>query len=402
MTAMSFSVRIAAFFSALFLAIGIYLPFFPVWLKAQGLSDAEVALVLATPMVRIFAGPALSFLSDRFDDRRMAIVALCLITLAGFALLLAVHGFWAIFLVCLAIGIVWTSILPIAETIAVGGSLDLGIDYGRLRLWGSLTFIAGSLGAGVVVGRLSGDAVLSMLIAALVLVVLAAVALPDTSTDKTAVSEPAAKLRLADVRALFTGGMFPVFLVAAGLTQATHALYYAFGTIHWQGVGIGDGTIGILWSIGVLAEIMLFAFSGRVLAWVGPARLLIIGASAAIARWSIMALEPGLAVLVITQVLHAATYGATHLGTMHFIARAVPRRLQATAQGIYSALAAGILMSGLIACSGPVYQHLAGQAYLVMAGIAAISLCFAVYLRMRWPSGPASGVTPKEDAVVAP
>ena len=402
MTAMSFSVRIAAFFGALFLAIGIYLPFFPVWLKARGLSDAEVALVLATPMVRILAGPALSFLADRLGDRRIAVVSLCVLALAGFAVLLVVDGFWPIFLVCLAIGIVWTSILPIAETIAVGGSLDRGVDYGRLRLWGSLTFIAGSLGAGVVVGQLSGDAVLSMLIAALFLAVLAALALPETSAQEAPAAEPLTKLRLSDVRALFTSGMFPVFLIAAGLTQATHALYYAFGTIHWQGQGIGDGTIGTLWSIGVLAEIALFAFSGRVLAWIGPARLLIVGASAAVARWCIMAAEPGLAVLVVTQILHAATYGATHLGTMHFIARAVPRRLQATAQGIYSALAAGILMSGLVACSGLVYQQLAGLAYLVMAAIAAISLCFAVYLRMRWPSGPVSGVTPKEDVAEVP
>lgn len=353
-------------------------------------------------MVRIVAGPVLSFLTDRFGDRRVAIVVLCLITLAGFGLLSVVSGFWAIFLVCLGIGIVWTSILPIAETIAVSGSLDLGIDYGRLRLWGSLTFIAGSLGAGVIVGNLSGDAVLSMLIAAMVLVVLAAIALPRVPERKSVETETVATLRLADVRVLFAGGMFPVFLIAAGLTQATHALYYAFGTIHWQEQGVGNGTIGILWSIGVLAEIVLFAFSGRVLGLIGPARLIIVGASAAILRWTIMALEPGLAVLVMTQVLHAATYGATHLGTMHFIARAVPRRLQATAQGLYSALAAGVLLSGLIACSGLAYQQMAGKTYFVMAGIAALSLCFAVYLRKRWPSGPANDVTPKGGPAAGP
>ncbi len=396
MTAMSFGIRVACFFAAWFLALGIYLPFFPVWLKAQNLSDTEVALVLATPMVRIVAGPALSFLADKFNDRRLAVVILGFCTLAGFAALAIADGFWAIFLICLVIAVFWNSTLPIADTIAVAGSQDFGIDYGRMRLWGSLAFIGGSLGAGVVLTRMAGEAVLWMLIGVQVLAVLSALALPRSGADGAAVQEKSESLRLVELAPLFKSAVFPAFLIAAALTQATHAMYYAFGTLHWQSLDIDDTSIGVLWSIGVIAEVVLFAFSGRAVAWLAPIGLLLAGAIAGIVRWTIMAFDPGVAVLVAVQVLHAATFGASHLSVMHFIGRSVPRRMQATAMGLYSALSAGILLSGFIALSGPIYQSFSGMAYLAMTGAAVAALWIGLFLKSRMP--PASRSSPKGDS----
>ena len=385
MTAMSFGIRVACFFAAWFLALGIYLPFFPVWLKAQNLSDTEVALVLATPLVRIVAGPALSFLADRFNDRRLAVAVLGACTLAGFAALSAADGFLSIFLICLVIAVFWNSILPIADTIAVAGSQDFGLDYGRMRLWGSLAFIGGSLGAGVVLTRMAGEAVLWMLIGVQVLVVLCALALPRAGAQAATAGDRPEALRPAELAPLFRNAVFPAFLIAAALTQATHAMYYAFGAIHWRSLGIGDMSIGILWSIGVIAEVVLFAFSGRAVARLAPAGLLLAGAAAGIVRWSIMAFDPGVAVLAAVQVLHAATFGASHLGVMHFIGRSAPRRMQATAMGVYSALSAGILLPGFIALSGPLYHACPGLAYLAMAGIAAAAFGAGLFLKAKPP-----------------
>ena len=385
MTAMSFGIRVACFFAAWFLALGIYLPFFPVWLKAQNLSDTEVALVLATPLVRIVAGPALSFLADRFNDRRLAVAVLGACTLAGFAALSAADGFLSIFLICLIIAVFWNSILPIADTIAVAGSQDFGLDYGRMRLWGSLAFIGGSLGAGVVLTRMAAEAVLWMLIGVQVLVVLCALALPRAGTQAATAGDRPEALRPAELAPLFRNAVFPAFLIAAALTQATHAMYYAVGAIHWRSLGIGDMSIGILWSIGVIAEVVLFAFSGRAVARLAPAGLLLAGAAAGIVRWSIMAFDPGVAVLAAVQVLHAATFGASHLGVMHFIGRSAPRRMQATAMGVYSALSAGILLPGFIALSGPLYHARPGLAYLAMAGIAAAAFGTGLFLKAKPP-----------------
>ena len=119
--------------------------------------------------------------------------------------------------------------------------------------------------------------------------------------------------------------------------QASHALYYSFGTLHWRAQGIPDGAIGALWSVGVVAEVALFAVSGRVIANCGAARLLMLAGLAATLRWAFMAIDPPLLLTALLQTLHAMSFGAAHLAAIHFLTHAVPEDRAATAQGLYAA-----------------------------------------------------------------
>jgi PPP family 3-phenylpropionic acid transporter len=168
------------------------------------------------------------------------------------------------------------------------------------------------------------------------------------------------------------------------MVQASHAAYYGFATLHWRAAGLSDGAIGALWAEGVVAEIVLFAFSGAIAKRFGPARLLLIGAAAGVVRWGVLGWTADLAVVAAVQWLHALTFAATHLGAMHFLVRAIPREHSATAQTLYAALGVGVLMGVAMIISGEIYGALAGAAFYAMAVMSALGGLASIVLARSW------------------
>jgi PPP family 3-phenylpropionic acid transporter len=391
--ASSFAWRLAFHYAALFLVVGIYLPYLPVWLKWRDLGVNEIAVLLATPLfARILFTPVISCAADRLGDRRAILIALAWGSLLSFLLLWAADGFWQMFLATLLLAINWTAIMPLIETVAMTGIRNGALDYGRVRLWGSLSFIVASLGTGLVIGESGPQVVLPLLVAASVLMVLGTHLLPRalTGPGRTAPSV-LERLKLADAFTLARSPLFLLFLAAASLIQASHALIYTFGTLHWQTQGFPSGAIGGLWSLGVIAEIVLFAASGRIMAHHGATRLLLLAGLAASVRWGLMAADPPLWATALLQTLHALSFGAAHLAAMHFLTQAVPEDRAATAQGLYAAVVAGLVMGLATIASGPLYRALAGEAYGVMAVLALIGAACAYLLMRHWRGGLVAG-----------
>jgi PPP family 3-phenylpropionic acid transporter len=144
----------------------------------------------------------------------------------------------------------------------------------------------------------------------------------------------------------------------------------------------------------VIAEVVLFAMSGRVLAMSGTARLLGLAGGAAVLRWGFMAFDPALWATGLLQILHAMTFGAAHLAAIHFLTHAVPEDRGATAQGLYAAVVAGLVMGSLTLACGPLYRMFGGEAYGVMAGIAVIGTVAAFMLQRHWHGGLIVGDQP--------
>ncbi len=178
--------------------------------------------------------------------------------------------------------------------------------------------------------------------------------------------------------------VFLLFLVAGGLGHASHAVLYGFATLHWRGVGYSDVVVGLLWAEGVAAEIVLFWLGNRLLRRFGAANLLVLGAGAGVIRWAAMGLSDALWLAFLTQSLHAFTFGAAHLGAMHFIARAAPQEMSATAQSLHGAVGAGIALGLVMALAGGLYDTYAAGAYFFMAGIALAGMAAALLLARRW------------------
>ena len=206
-------------------------------------------------------------------------------------------------------------------------------------------------------------------------------------------------------RLLLGSKPFLAFLVAAGGSQAAHATMLSYGTLIWQQQGLSTGISGALWGIAVLAEVGLFAFSGKLLARIGAANMLIAGAAFSLFRWVLMAFDPPLALLVPLQVLHAVTYGGSHIGAIYFIAQAVPPAMQGSAQALYATIASGIAMGAATLLAGTLLaQQGSAAAYLAMGAVGAAALAGALLLKRQWPGGtlPLAGQAGGENATPGP
>ena len=124
-------------------------------------------------------------------------------------------------------------------------------------------------------------------------------------------------------RSLVTGRN-ATFIAAAALVQGSHAVYYAFGTLFWQRLGIADMTIAALWAEGAVAEVALFYAGARLVRRMGPGALMAAGGAGAVVRWTLTPFIASAPVLAVVQPLHALSFAATHLGAMHYLARRVP------------------------------------------------------------------------------
>ncbi len=177
---------------------------------------------------------------------------------------------------------------------------------------------------------------------------------------------------------------FVAFLVAAGGVQAAHATFLTFGTLIWQKQGLSGAWIGGLWAIGVFVEVALFAVSGWLVRTFGAVALLTAGAATSALRWVAMGFSPDITLLIPLQMLHGVTYGASHIGAIHFISKAVPRRAAGSAQALYATVAAGVAMGISTLIAGWLYAMHGGASYFAMSVIAAIALAASLQLGRLW------------------
>lgn len=369
------SLRLAPLYAALFLTIGFQLPFWPVWLEYKGLTLQEIGIVLAAPVwIKVIFTPLIASSADHFGKRKAPLVLLALLCFGLFNLYFLVDGFLEILALSLLIGIFFSSFTPLADNLVLTLSQSHQIDYARIRLWGSITFILASILGGYVLAGRSPDLIPALIVGSLFLLVLCSLLLPE-------LEKPLAQRTRRGLRRLLRNPGFMGFLALAGLVQASHAVLYSSATLQWQSQGISDGAIGFLWAEGVLVEILLFAFAKRLFSGFSPVALLALGAMAGLMRWTVMAFEPELNVLLFTQALHGLTFAAAHLGAMQFIAEKVPAEVSARAQGLYSAISIGIIMGGGLFLSGYLYESFGTFAYLFMAGACILALWIAIILR---------------------
>lgn len=375
-------VRLSAFYAASFLVVGIQLPFWPVWLSGRGLDAHDIAIVFAAGLwAKVALIPAVGALADRIGRRRGVMLALAAGSFAFYAALLPPAGFWPILWLCLGAGVAQSALMPLGDSITLAAVREDGLDYGRIRLWGSVSFIVAAIASGLILaaapGVAPGNRVLWLVLGAIALVLAACLALPAHMSRPTGSARWAALGRFAADR------RFWLFVVSASALQSSHQLYYGFGTLYWRRLGFSDPVIGCLWAEGVLAEIGLFWLGGRLAARIGPLGLMSLSGIAGIVRWGLAGILPGLPAAVALQLLHALTFGAAHLGAMMHLSRAVPPSAAASAQTLYAAVSTG-LGSGLVMLgAGTLYARYSGHAYLFMAGLSALGFAGTALLARR-------------------
>jgi MFS transporter, PPP family, 3-phenylpropionic acid transporter len=375
--------RLSGFYAAAFLVTGAQLPFWPVWLAARGLGANEIAGIFAAAIwAKVIATPAIGALADRVGHRRMMGV-LAATALTAYLGMWPAFGFWPLLGLNLVALTAQSALMPLGDTIALALSRTGRLEYGRVRVWGSVSFIFASLAGGAVLARSSGERVLPLVLGASSVLMLACRGIP--SADVCQRPEAIGTIGSAGLRRLAGNPRFWGFVAAASALQASHQLYYAFGSLYWRSLGFSDATIGWLWAEGVLAEILLFWHGRRLLRRLGPAGLMALGGFAGVIRWGLAGLVVSLPAVAALQSLHALTFGASYLGAMHFLSRTVPPSAQASAQTVFTAASSGAGGGLVMAAAGALYAGWGGHAYLFMALLSAAGLGGALRLRHALP-----------------
>jgi len=371
-----FAPRLALYYAAYFIGLGVQLPFFPVWLATKGLEPTMIGLVLAAPMlIRVIAVPVMTREADRRDALRAAIIIGSTATCLGYGLIGFADGAFAILAIFSLFALVYTPTMPMVDAYALRGVARYGGAYGSIRLWGSASFIVGSFGAGLLLHAMAPQHLIWLIAGGYGLTAVIALGLAPVSSGAARAESPARGSML------LRNPVFLAAILAASLIQASHALLYAFATIAWEAAGLSSTIIGALSALAVIAEIVLFAVSRRLP--FRPTTLMMLGAAGGLLRWLAMATDPPTALLWLLQCLHALSFAATHLGTMAFLNRAAPPGLAATAQGYYAVIG-GVSVAVATASSGPLYSAYGHLGYLVMALIAAAGGGLAMYAHRRW------------------
>lgn len=372
-----FATRLAAYYAASFMLIGVQMPFFPVWLEAKGLDAAEIGLILAAPaFVRVVAVPLLTRMADRRGALREALVAASFAAAAGYVAVGLSDGALAILIALSLASIAFTPIFALSDALTLKSLKLHGGSYGGIRLWGSAAFIAANLGAGLLLDIIAPVQLIWAIVASAILAALVSLWIAP-------VSGAAATSELPAAPPLWRDPAFLAVIAAAALIQSSHAVYYGFSTIAWKTAGFDGISIGLLWAIGVIAEIVLFAVSGRLPPAFTPQLLLLIGAAGGVLRWGLMALDPPGWSLPLLQCLHAATFGTTHLGLIGYIAHHAPERFAATAQG-YFAILSGLLLGVSTGLAGFLYERFGDASYAAMAVTAALGGAILIAARVKW------------------
>jgi PPP family 3-phenylpropionic acid transporter len=365
--------RIAPFYFTFFLYAGLYVAYFPAYLAARGLGAAEIAWIVALPaFARVVAPTFWGALADRHGWQRAIVVFSCAANAACFALMPHAAAFGAIAWLIAATSALAAAALPLVEAITLGALAGSAGRYGPVRLWGSVGFIVAVAAGGAWLDFHAVRALPAVMTAGALLSIGAALLLPAGSRHASRAPAPLAISRTAQA-----------LLGAAFCMTAAHGALYAFFTLHLQRQGYSASAIGLYWTLGVLAEILVFFYLPALFRRLTLPAILFGSLACAVVRFlaiAWLAWQP--AVLLVAQLLHAATFGSFHAASVAAVHRLFPAEAHARGQTLFSSVCygAGGAVGALIAgwaweAGGP------GLAFTLSSALAAAALLLTYPLK---------------------
>lgn len=373
---------VSAAYAAFYLPLGIQLPYLPLWMVERGLSPQEIGIALAIPFVaRLVATPVLGFLSDHWGRPRAMLTLLACGTVVFLTALTFSEATVAVFVLLGLAAFTWNPGFALLDSYTTRLARTGAVDYGRARLWGSGAFIVANMAGGALIGWTGAAWVVPLMLAGHVAYLAAGLLLPELPRPEKPAHAEEAPARVSPY--------VVAAVVGAGLVQASHAILYAFGSVNWSARGFSLTTIGVLWAVGVMAEMVLFHWGTAVVRRFGPHLLIATGGLAALVRFGALAFEPPLALLMALQMLHGLSFGATYLGMVELVARTVSEHRSGAGQALAS-WTVGLATASASLLSGTLWAHFGPLSYLSSAGLGLLGALVAL-ASARQPHNSGSG-----------
>ncbi len=329
--------RLSAFYFFFFAALGVFIPYWPLYLKSLNFTAVEIGELMAIVMAsKILAPYLLGWLSDYLQKRLIIIQISLLLTVVAFAGVLTYQSYWWFVIVMTVFGFFWNASLPLFEALTLDHLSENHSRYSQIRLWGSIGFIL-TVAALPLIIEDSGIALLPLLILGLLIANGLSSLLVKDKVEKTTENESGNIFKI--LRQPIVIGL----LLACALQSLSHGAYYTFFSIYLEDHGYSHRTIGLMWALGVFAEVMLFIVMHHLFSYFSVFRLFSFALLITSIRWVILALWiDNMAVLFFTQLLHAASFGLFHATAINLTHQLFPGRLHARGQALYAGISFGL------------------------------------------------------------
>ncbi|MBA1321453.1 MFS transporter [Pseudomonas plecoglossicida] len=370
--------RLSSFYLCYFALLGSTAPFLALYFDHLGFSPARIGELVAIPMLMRCVAPNLwGWLGDRSGQRLLIVRLGALATLASFSLIFFGKSYAWLALVMALHAFFWHAVLPQFEVITLAHLHGQTSRYSQVRLWGSIGFILAVVGLGQLFEWLSLDIYPLALVAIMAGIFGASLWVPNAQPVENAERSRAGGFG----RQLLAPGVIAFYLCVA-LMQLSHGPYYTFLTLHLEHLGYSRGSIGLLWALGVVAEVLMFMAMSRLFARFSVRQVLLVSFVLAGLRWLLLgSLAEHAGVLIVSQLLHAATFGCFHAASIAFVQASFGARQQGQGQALYAAL------SGTGGALGALYAgyswNLLGPNFTFgMASVAAFAAAGIIATRM--------------------
>jgi MFS transporter, PPP family, 3-phenylpropionic acid transporter len=341
--------RLSGWYFFYFAFVGCFLPYFSLYLSSVGLDAWRISVVMAMmPLMRMLAPAFWGLLADRLGRRSFLVAAVLAASSLSFFGFLFTDNFYWLMAIMLVMSLFWSASLPLVEALTLGHLRHAAGRYGRIRLWGSIGFIAAVQGVGFLLDWLPLVAILWISLCLLVCAFIGATVIPESEPiahDPTTEPLRRSLLQPAVIALLLAGFMMSV----------AHAPLYTFYSLHLVNHDYGKAAIGGLWSLGVMAEIAVFAFMPRLMVLTSLRNVLLICFALAALRFLLIGWATASPFAVVfAQLLHGASFGAHHAASITALNRWFPSRQQGTVQSLFGSISygAGGVLGGVLSGYG--------------------------------------------------
>jgi len=374
--------RIAGFYFFYYAFIGMFAPYWSLYLQSIHFNAVEIAILMSVqPVMRMLAPNLWGWLADH-TGRRLLVVQIAAMLSAVFYLgVFMTTSFWGMFLVLGLMSFFWSASMPLVEATTLSYLGKHATRYGRIRSWGSVGFIVAVVGLGYAFDYI---AIAWLLWAGLICelgILIFSRQIPDTPVRPHHTDHQSIRNIMCQPRVLALFG-------ACFLMSVAHGPYYTFFSIYLVEHGYAKSAVGALWALGVICEIAVFFLMPRLMLRYGYTRILIASFSLAVVRFMLIGWGVDvLLLLLVAQVLHAATFGAYHAASVGLVHEFFQGRHQSKGQALFGSLTygAGGMLGGL--ASGPIWQYYGAT---VLYSCSAVMALMGLLL-MRWKLGMAQG-----------
>jgi PPP family 3-phenylpropionic acid transporter len=356
--------RLSRFYFFYYFFVGSFVPYWGIYLQSENFSPSSIGILLSLFQIsRIVAPNFWGWLADHTGHRVKWIKLTSFLGLIGFIGVFWAKGFFWIFLVMSALSLFTSSTLPLAESLTLAHLATTDGHYSRIRLWGSIGFIVASLFLGYLIDFQGINILLWVLLIAQAIIFFLSNTIPETQDIQHKTND------LSIWKIIKTPSVIAL-LIGCTLMVSAHGVLYNFYSIYLKDHGYSSGTIGWLWAVGVICEILIFMTMPKILQRYSLKAILLMSLFLGVIRFILIGASPDhLYLLFIAQMFHAATFGSFHAASIEVIAYYFKGRNQTRGQAIYNSVAYGI--GGTIGGLGGGYliQYLGGQLGFMIAAI---------------------------------